>query len=146
VSDPPGLASPTAARALRAPGTVWHGIPEGSAPHVVHLDPPDGAQGVFRDAPVVASFSRPTDPRSISAETFLVVDEDGHVPGGVWTSLDGRVAVWTPARLLSSGILHCVRLAGVRDRQGRALDVHESAFVPGDLSLGDLAPHRSGSE
>jgi hypothetical protein len=141
VSEPPsGVTSHAVARALRAPGTVWHGVPEGSAPRVVHVDPPDGARGVFRDAPVVASFSRPADPRTVTPETFVVMDEHGGVPGGVWTSLDGRVAVWTPARLLSSGALHCVRLAGLRDQQGGAITVHESAFVPGNLALGDLAP------
>lgn len=106
----------------------------------MHVDPPDGARGVFRDAPVVASFSRPADPRTISPETFVVMDEHGGVPGGIWTSLDGRVAVWTPARLLAAGALHCVRLAGLRDQQGCAITVHESAFVPGNLALGDLAP------
>lgn len=141
MSDPPGAAPiEGVARGLRVPGTSWRDRPDGLTPCVLRIDPPDGARGVFRDAPVVASFSRPADPRTISPETFLVLDEDGSVPGGVWTSLDGRVAVWTPARLLSAGALHCVRLAGLRDRQGRALSVHESAFVPGDLALGDLPP------
>jgi hypothetical protein len=126
------------ARGLRAPGTAWGGAPDGATPRVLRVDPPDGARGVFRDAPVVASFSRPADPRTVSPETFLVVDDQGGVPGGVWTSLDGRVAVWTPARLLSAGRLHCVRLAGLRDVQGRPMSVHESAFVPGFLALGDL--------
>lgn len=107
---------------------------------MLRVDPPDGARGVFRDAPVVACLSRPADTRTVSPETFVVMDDEGAVPGGVWTSLDGRVVVWTPGRLLSAGKLHCVRLAGVRDVHGRDLRVHESAFVPGNFSLNDLSP------
>jgi hypothetical protein len=141
MSEPPGAAPAEGpVRGLRVSGTSWRDRPDGLTPCVLRIDPPDGARGVFRDAPVVASFSRPADARTISPETFLVLDEEGTVPGGVWTSLDGRVAVWTPGRLLSAGALHCVRLAGLRDRQGRALSVHESAFVAGGLALEDLPP------
>jgi len=42
--------------------------------------------------------------------------------------------------VLVAGRLHCVRLAGLRDRHGREVVVHESAFEPGDLALGDLGP------
>ena len=141
MSAPRGAATPGGVgQSLRAPGTVWRGAPDEAGLRVRHLDPPDGARGVFRDAPVVARFSRPADPSTLSPQTFLVIDEHGPVPGGVWASLDGRVAVWTPARLLSAGTLHCVRLAGIRDLYGRELAVHESAFEPGDLALGDLGP------
>lgn len=125
---------------LRVPGTLWGDAPDRAGGRVLRVDPPDGARGVFRDAPVVASLSRPADTRTVSPETFVVMDDEGAVPGGVWTSLDGRVVVWTPVRLLSAGKLHCVRLAGLRDVQGRDMSVHESAFVPGDLSLNDLSP------
>ncbi len=141
MSEPPAAAAPGGVgQSLRLPGTVWRAAPDEPRLRVRHLDPPDGARGVFRDAPVVARFSRPADPSTLSPLTFLVIDENGAVPGGVWTSLDGRVAVWTPSRLLSPGSLHCVRLAGVRDPQGCELRVHESVFVPGDLALGDLGP------
>jgi Bacterial Ig-like domain len=150
VSEPPG-ATPSqppdggrlrdlAGRSRRAQATPWRGASDGAGPRVVHIDPPDGAHGVFRDAPVVARFSRAMDPLTLSPRTFVVMDEDGSVAGGVWTSLDGRVAVWTPERLLSAGRLHCVRLCGVRDHDGREVAVHESVFVPGDLALGDLGP------
>jgi hypothetical protein len=141
MSEPPGAALPEGiGRVLRVPATGWRGRGDEFTLRVQHLDPPDGARGVFRDSPVVARLSRAVDPVTVSPETFLVMDENGPVPGGVWTSLDGRVAVWTPARLLSAGRLHCVRLAGLRDRHGRELVVHESAFEPGDLALGDLGP------
>ncbi len=141
MSEPPRVVLPEAiSRALRMPATAWRALGHDVSLRVQHLDPPDGARGVFRDAPVVARLSRPVDPVTVSVETFLVMDEHGAVPGGVWTSLDGRVAVWTPGRLLVAGRLHCVRLAGLRDRHGRELVVHESRFEPGDLALGDLGP------
>ena len=128
------------ARVLRAPGTLWPPVPDGCASCVLRVDPADGSRGVFRDAPVVVCFSRPADRRTVSAETFLVVDEEGVVAGEVWTSLDGRVAVWTPAGLLTPGRVHGVRLAGVRDLRGGEVSVHESAFVPGALARSDLCP------
>jgi hypothetical protein len=141
MNEPPGAAVPDGiGRGLRVPAAAWRGAGDEFALRVQHIDPPDGARGVFRDAPVVARLSRAADPLTVSRETFLILDEHGPVPGGVWTSLDGRVAVWTPARLLSAGTLHWVRLAGVRDLHGRELAVHESAFEPGDLALGDLGP------
>jgi hypothetical protein len=141
MSEPPAAAFPEGiGRVLRAPATSGRALGEEVSLRVQHLDPPDGARGVFRDSPVVARLSRPVDPMTVSVQTFAVMDEEGRVPGGVWTSLDGRVAVWTPARLLSPGRLHCVRLAGIRDRHGRELVAHESAFEPGDLALGDLGP------
>ena len=130
----------TGSRGLRIPATAAGGGPPRPPSRVLRIDPPDGAKGVFRDAPVVACFSHPADGNTVSAETFVVLDEQGAVPGGVWTSLDGRIAVWTPRRLLSAGKLHCVRLAGLRDRHGRDLPVHESAFVPCEVSLSDLLP------
>jgi Big-like domain-containing protein len=140
VSEPGRLSAPEAARALRTPGTLWPAVPEGFASSVLRVDPAEGARGVFRDAPVVACFSRPADRRTVSTDTFLVVDEEGVVPGEVWTSLDGRVAVWTPSGLLAPGRVHCVRLAGIRDYRGRDVRVHESAFVPGLLARSDLGP------
>jgi hypothetical protein len=140
VSEPPALVTPAGARRLRMSGSVWSGAPQEEEARVVHIEPPDGARGVFRDTPVVASFSRPADPGTITLETFVVIDDDGPVPGSVWTSLDGRVAVWTPSRLLTAGMLHRVRVGLLRDAQGRALRLHESTFVPGHLALGDLAP------
>lgn len=141
MSEPARLAAPeSAGRGLRAPGTVWPAVPDRLASCVLRVDPADGARGIFRDAPVIACFSRPADRHSLSVETFLVLDEEGSVPGDVWTSLDGRVAVWTPARLLVPGRVHCIRIAGIRDLRGCEMSVHESAFVPGDLALGDLGP------
>ena len=126
--------------ALRAPGTAWGGPPPGTPSRVLRIDPPDGARGVFRDTPIVACLSRAIDARTASTETFAVMDEQGAVPGGIWTSLDGRIVVWTPGRLLAAGSLHSVRLSGLRDVHGREVSVHESVFVPGPVGLDDLPP------
>lgn len=140
MSEPPGAALPEGiGRVLRMPASAARGAEELTL-RVQHVDPPEGARGVFRDSPVVVRLSRPVDPLTVTPETFLVMDDSGPVPGGVWTSLDGRVVVWTPTRLLAAGRLHYVRLAGLRDRRGRDLAVHESAFEPGHLALGDLGP------
>jgi len=137
MSEPPPAAE---GRARRAPGMGWRDLPDGTCARVLRIDPPDGASGVFHDTPIVATFSRPADPRTVSVDTFAVLDDEGAVPGAVWTSADGRVAVWTPGRLLAGGRLHCVRLAGLRDVRGHELSVHESAFVPGGLAFDDLGP------
>jgi hypothetical protein len=136
----PVSASDASARVLRAAGTVWPSVPDSYESCVLRIDPPHGAVGVFRDAPVVACFLRPADRQSVSPETVLVSDEDGPVAGEVWTSADGRVVVWTPARPLAAFMVHRVRLAGIRDLKGRDVSAHESTFVPGPLSLGDLTP------
>ena len=135
-----GPAAAEPARGLRPSGTATDTADDGGPSRVLRIDPPDGAQGVFRDARVVACLSRPADAASVSTETFVVVDEQGAVPGDVWTSLDGTVLAWIPRRLLFAGALHSVRLAGLRDRHGRDLKLHESVFVPCDLSLSDLSP------
>jgi hypothetical protein len=140
MSEPPPVTAQGPGRRLRTSGTVWGGAPGEEEARVVHIEPPDGARGVFCDTPVVASFSRPADSGTVCVDTFVVLDDAGPVPGHVWTSVDGRLAVWTPARLLTAGMLHRVRVGPVRDAQGRALRLHESTFVPGHLALGDLAP------
>lgn len=105
---------------------------------VVRVDPHDGATGVFRDTPVVASLSHPLQPSSVTAESFAVEDEAGAVPGRAALSPDGRCLIWRGDRLLLAGVAHRVRLAGLRDTRGRALDPHHSRFVPCALTLGDL--------
>ena len=132
--------SDSGGRSLRVPATAAGGGGDRGPVRVLRVDPPDGTRGVFRDTRVVCCLSRPVDTRTVSVETFIVSDESGVVPGGVWTSLDGRIAVWTPGRLLTAGKVHSVRLARVRDLSGRDVDVHESTFVPCDVSLDDLGP------
>jgi len=104
----------------------------------VYLDPPDGVTGVFRDALIVASLSHPIDPASLTAESFVVADEDGPVPGHAVASADGRCLVWRPGRPMLPGVGHRVVVAGLLDRRGRAFLTHRSRFVPCDLTYGDV--------
>ena len=110
----------------------------GDPARVVYLDPFDGATGVFRDALVVASLSHAVDPASLTAEAFVVADEDGPVPGQAVASADGRCLVWRPGRLMVPGGCHRVVVAGLVDRRGRTLATHRSRFVPCDLTYSDV--------
>lgn len=104
---------------------------------VLHLDPADGATGVFRDALVVASLSHVLEPTSITAEAVAVEDEAGAVPGRAALSPDGRCLVWRAERLLAPGIAHRVTVSGLRDLRGRTIAPHRSRFVPCDLTYRD---------
>ena len=51
---------------------------------------------------------------------------------------DGRLVIWTAARLLAPGIEHLVTADGLKDRKGREVAPHRSRFVPGALARSDL--------
>lgn len=105
---------------------------------VLRVDPRDGATGVFRDAPVVASLSHPMQASSVTAEAFAVEDDGGAVPGRTALSPDGHFVIWRAERLLVPGVAHRVRVAGLRDVRGRTMAPHQSGFVPCDLTLRDV--------
>jgi hypothetical protein len=105
---------------------------------ILRVEPRDGATGVFRDTPIVASVSHPLLPSSLTAEAFAVEDEIGAVPGRPALSPDGRCVVWRAERLLVPGAAHRVTVAGLRDVRGRTMAPHRSAFVPCDLTFRDL--------
>ena len=105
---------------------------------ILRVDPKDGATGVFRDAPVVASLSHPLQASSVTTEAFAVEDEGGAVPGRAALSADGRCVVWRAERLLVPGVAHRVKVAGLRDVRGRTMAPHQSGFVPCDLTLSDV--------
>ena len=105
---------------------------------VLRVEPRDGATGVFRDTPIVASLSHPLQPSSVTAEAFAVEDEEGAVPGHPALSADGRCVVWRAERLLVPGAAHRVTVAGLRDVRGRTMAPHRSGFVPCDLTFRDL--------
>jgi hypothetical protein len=105
---------------------------------VVRVEPKDGATGVFRDTPVVASLSHALQPESVTSDTFAVEDGEGPVPGRPALSADGRCVVWRAERLLVPGTAHRVTVAGLRDMRGRTISPHESEFVPCDLTSRDL--------
>ena len=110
---------------------------------VLRVEPKDGATGVFRDTPIVASLSHALQPSSVVAEAVCVEDDEGAVPGRSALSADGRCVVWRAERLLVPGAAHRVTVAGLRDLRGRAIAPHQSAFVPCDLTFRDLYDMRS---
>jgi hypothetical protein len=105
---------------------------------VLRVEPYDGATGVFRDTPIVASLSHALQPSSVTGEAFAVEDENGLVPGRSALSADGRCVVWRAERLLAAGSAHRVTVSGLRDVRGRTMAPHRSAFVPCDLTFRDL--------
>jgi hypothetical protein len=105
---------------------------------VLRVEPRDGATGVFRDTPIVASLSHALEPSSVIAEAVAVEDDQGKVPGSSALSADGRCVVWRAERLLVPGAAHRVTVAGLRDLRGRPIAPHRSAFVPCDLAFRDL--------
>lgn len=114
------------------------GSPLAAPACVLRVDPSDGAKGVFRDAPVVLSLSRPVEASSVSPETLRVREAGGAtVPGRLELSPDGSVVIWTGTRLLEPGVEHVVVAEGLRDLRGWEVAPHESRFVPCDFALGD---------
>ena len=110
----------------------------GDPVRVLRVEPRDGATGVFRDTPIVASLSHPLEPSSVTVEAFAVFDEEGLVPGRSALSADGRCVVWRAERLLAPGAAHRVTVTGLRDVRGRTMAPHRSGFVPCDLTFRDL--------
>ena len=105
---------------------------------VLRVEPRDGATGVFRDTPIVASLSHALQPSSLTTDAVAVEDEAGPVPGRSALSADGRCVIWRSERLLVAGAAHRVTVAGLRDLRGRTMAPHRSAFVPCDLTFRDL--------
>ncbi|MCU0241733.1 MAG: hypothetical protein MUF51_04855 [Vicinamibacteria bacterium] len=105
---------------------------------IVHIDPGDGACGVFRDAPVVLRLSRPLDPRSVSSESIRIEDEAGAVPGRALLNPDGLVVVWQAERLLRPAGEHVILIRGLLDALGQAVIPHVSCFFPCDLTSCEL--------
>jgi hypothetical protein len=105
---------------------------------VAHVEPVDGAAGVFRDAVVLARVSHPVDPGSLSQTTFQVWSANGLVPSHVELSSDRCVLIWRADRLLDPGLEHEVVAEGLRDQRGMPVAPHRSCFVPGTLAFSDL--------
>lgn len=119
--------------------TLRRALDEGPT-RIARIDPDDGAHGVFRDASVLAQFSAPADPRTLSPETFRIEDGDGVVPARLRLSPDRVVLIWTAERLLAPGVEHVVHVSGVRDTLGQAVEPHESRFVPCDFVSTEWPP------
>ena len=105
---------------------------------VVRVEPPDGASGILRDAPVLARISHRLDTRTLSAESVRIVGPSGPISMRIELSRDGFVLICRPDRPLEAGAEHRVLILGLRDARGREVMPHESRFVPGGLGLHDL--------
>ena len=114
---------------------------ESEATRIEVIDPADGARTVFRDACVLARFTSPADPASLSSATFHIEDDDGIVPATLRLSPDRRVLIWKADRPLIPGMRHVIQAQGVRDAQGRPVASHRSDFVPCDLASTDWPPY-----
>jgi len=129
----------TALHGLRASGAGLGPAGGTGACWIIRVDPRDGADCVFRDAPVVARFSGCLDPASVSADTFRVLDDQGPLSGDLRVSPDGRVLIWTPLRPLSPDQHHFVVASGLRDVRGREGGAHLSRFRTCGLTRQDLS-------
>jgi hypothetical protein len=125
---------------LRSNGLAWGGPPGDGPGGVVRVDPPDGAVGVLADTPVVARLSHSANPESITQGAFIVEAAGIAIPGTLRSSPDGFLLIWSPGSPLDPGVVHGVRIAGLRDQRGRELRPHQSSFTPCDLISPDLSP------
>jgi hypothetical protein len=115
--------------------------PSGCDPtYVIRIDPADGADGVFRDACVLAKLSAPADPATLSTTTFRIEDPAGTVPARLRLSPDRLILIWAAERLLVPGVAHVVRSSGLLDAHGKEVLPHRSCFIPCDLTSTDWPP------
>jgi hypothetical protein len=105
-------------------------------PHVMWVEPEDGAQGVLCDSVVLVRFSQPIDPESLGGIRWL--DPDGDVPIRFETSRDGRVLIAHARRRLVPCTPHVLRIDGLLDGKGRSVPAVESRFVSGALGHADI--------
>jgi hypothetical protein len=125
---------------LRSNGLAWGGPPGDGPAGVVRVDPPDGAVGVLADTPVVARLSHAVDPDSVTPASFQVWVHGTPAPGTLRRSPDGHLLVWSPSSALDPGVVHDVRIQGLKDLRGRQIAPHASSFTPCDLISPDLSP------
>jgi hypothetical protein len=130
--------------ALRPHGGAMDGAFSDDAPRVLRVDPWDGATTVFGDAPVVITLSHAADGGTLDARTVRICAGGHAACGHVTQSPDGRVVIWTPETPLARGLQHTVEVSGVRDRRGREVLPHRSAFTVALRSLDELLETRFG--
>ncbi|HET8646814.1 MAG TPA: Ig-like domain-containing protein, partial [Vicinamibacteria bacterium] len=126
--------------ALETPSLRPHGLLPGSfdegGPRVIRIDPADGAEGVFGDAPVVITLSHAADATTLGPRSVRVCAGD-EIDGRLALSPDGRVVIWTAQQPLQARE-HVVEVSGLRDRRGRDVRPHRSTFTVAYESLSAL--------
>ena len=103
---------------------LTHGPPgDTTAPQVIATTPAAGAENVVVDVAVLATFSEAIAPLSLTAESFVLLDESGaEVPAVVSYHADQFTAMLLPEAALASQSVYEVRLdASVTDAAGNAL-------------------------
>jgi len=128
---------------LRPYGTGLAGS-GGDGPWVIRVDPADGASGVLADAPVVLTLSHPADAATLTVRTVRVREGALPLPGHIAVSPDGCVVIWIPELPLQAGVEHVLEVSGLRDRRGREVRPHRSAFTVGHHTLDDLLEDKAG--
>ena len=96
-----------------------------TAAGVASNSPVDGATQKA-DYPVVAVFSAPVDPASVSKESFAVTAGVNEVDGTFSYSDDGSVVIFKPTADLVDGQAYTVTLDGITDQSGDALNAAQS--------------------
>lgn len=93
----------------------------GTPPVVQYTSPTPGELGVTLNKSILAAFTEPVDPASISTVTFTVMAEDGTPVDGM-VSYTGLAAVFTPDAALLPNITYTARIStGVTDAGGEAM-------------------------
>lgn len=114
-------------------------------PHVVEVNPPDGATNVPSVLTVRVRFSRPLDAASADATSVQVRRGDTPIAGGVSVSPDGLTVTFQPSAPLASDAVHTVRLSPTLvDVFGMALlgNQADSSFLSSFTTLDTTPPAR----
>ena len=101
------------------------GGPDAGSLALASNSPVDGATQKA-DYPVVAVFSAPVDPASVSKESFAVTAGVNEVDGTFSYSDDGSVVIFKPNADLVDGQAYTVTLDGITDQSGDALNAAQS--------------------
>ncbi|HEX9811054.1 MAG TPA: Ig-like domain-containing protein [Burkholderiales bacterium] len=103
-------------------GGAGGGVFDNTPPTVATTDPPSNAVGVQLNDPIIATFSEPLDPGSVSAASFQVTDDMSNPVNGT-VSVSGRNARFAPgpSALVKSALYHAMLTTAIKDSAGNAL-------------------------
>ncbi|HKB15398.1 MAG TPA: Ig-like domain-containing protein [Planctomycetota bacterium] len=108
-------------RALRVPFAAGFLTVEDEEPPAVLLAPAAGATDVPTNARIVAVFSEPIDPASVTPSILTVDGPEGPLAGATSLLKGGRVLRFTPEESLPAGATISVAVSGAIDLAGNAL-------------------------
>jgi Bacterial Ig-like domain len=100
---------------------------------VVHVEPPDGAQGVLRDDPIVVQLSGPVDAERLPEAVVEVLAAEEGVRLRIEPMDGGRALVVRPLHPLRPVCRARLRVEGLKDARGREAPPLETAFTTGAL-------------